>query len=143
MDPKRLLASEGVLAAAWLVFVSVYALRAFQFVSPAPGSEPQSLVWQLTSYVVDLLALLVFGLAIGYFLYSRPIILGRLLGGLSIIFVPLDLVVRWGLAGGSALHLQLSHFRQAFFPVVTILAFVLLIRAVAYRRSPGQQRADG
>lgn len=143
MDPKRFLGSEGVLAAAWLVFVSVYALLVFQFVSPAPWSEPQYLAWQLTSYLAELLALVVLVVAIGHLWYGTPTLLSRLLAGLSIGYVPLHLVMSRGIARGTELYLQLTHFRQAFYPVLTILALVLLLRAVAYRRSPGQPSADG
>ncbi len=132
MDLRRHLSREGTLAGTWLVFVSVYALLVFQFLKPAPWAETQYLLWQATSYLAEFLALVVFTVAAGLLWFGRPSMLGKLLAGLSLAYVPLHIVMSRGLFRGTELSLQLTHYRQPFYPVLTILALVVLVRALAY-----------
>lgn len=114
----------------------------FQFTSPSPWSELQYLAWQFTSYLAESLAIVVFAVAIGQTWYGTPSLLARLLVGLSLLHVPLHLVMSRGIFLGTELYVQLTHYRQPFYPVLTILALVILVRAVAYRESTGRPTAE-
>ena len=133
MDPRRVFTSEGGLAGAWLLFVGIYSLLVFQFVSPKPWTDGRFSAWVATSYLAEFLVVVLFVLALAYLWTGTDSMLGGLLGGLILFYAPLHLSMSRGLFAGSELHGVLAHYRQPFYPVLTILSVALLARAVLYR----------
>lgn len=141
MNTRRLLGSEGVLAGTWLLFAGVYGLVVFEVVVPKPWTGRRFSAWLMASYLAVFLVLMLLIVSVGYFWTGETSILGRLLGGLAVLYVPLHLASSIGLGANFGLLGQLAHYRQAFYPVLTVLAFALLIRAVVYRDPRNRNRS--
>lgn len=143
MDLQRLLADETSLAVTWLLVMGTYALLLWrsQFAGSWTAALPQ--LWQLVGIATAILVLLLFGLAVGHLWFGGPLVLGRLLAGLSIVYAPLHLIQWLGLFSERELVMQLAHYRQAFYPVLTVMALVIIIRALAYNRPEVRDAQSG
>lgn len=132
MDLKEVAADESTLAILWLLTVASSAAVIWRIQIGIPGTGATVPLWSYTGPIATLLVLVLFVAGLGFIWLGGPLVLGRLLAGLAILYAPLHLVIRFDLLGDPTLLAQLRHIRDAIYPLLTIMAAAILIRSVLY-----------